>query len=177
MGHYQLKLTDREIDLYTQAAPLHDIGKFCIPTDILNKPGKYTAEEYEEMKKHAQAGHDLIENEFSGLQNDDFVKIASQMAWFHHEKWDGTGYPRGIKGNEIPLCGRIMAAADVLDALLSRRLYKEAYEVEKTFDIMESLKGTQFEPCIVEAVMSLKEDIVRIMNEDAPPEQITFSMS
>lgn len=175
MGHYQSKLTDREIELYTQAAPLHDIGKFCIPTDILNKPGKYTAEEYDEMKKHAQAGHDLIENEFSGLQNEDFVKVASQMAWFHHEKWDGTGYPRGIKGNEIPLCGRIMAAADVLDALLSRRLYKEAYEVEKTFDIMESLKGTQFEPCIVDAVMTLKEDIIRIMNEDEVPEQLILN--
>lgn len=170
MGHYQSKLTEKEIDLYTQAAPLHDIGKFSVPTDIITKPGKYTVDEYEIMKKHAQAGHDLIESEFSGLQNEEFVKTASQMAWYHHEKWDGTGYPRGIKGNEIPLCGRIMAAADVLDALLSRRLYKEAYEVEKTFDIMESLKGTHFEPCIVDAVLTLKDDIVRILEEDEDPQ-------
>lgn len=169
MGHYQSKLTDKEIELYTQAAPLHDIGKFSVPSEILSKPGKYTAEEYEAMKKHAQAGHDLIETEFSGLENEEFVKVASQMAWFHHEKWDGSGYPRGIKGNEIPLCGRIMAAADVLDALLSRRLYKEAYEVEKTFDIMESLKGSQFEPCIVDAVLTLKDDIAKILSEDEVP--------
>ena len=129
---YKINLSDKEMEMIAVAAPLHDIGKFCVPTDILNKPGKYTAEEYDEMKKHAQAGHDLIENEFSGLQNEDFVKVASQMAWFHHEKWDGTGYPRGIKGNEIPLCGRIMAAADVLDALLSKRHYKEAFDIEES---------------------------------------------
>lgn len=175
MGHYQHILTDRVIDLYTQAAPLHDIGKFSVPNTILCKTGKYTPEEYEVMKKHAQAGHELIENEFHGLEDEEFVKTASQMAWYHHEKWDGTGYPRGIGGTEIPLCGRIMAAADVLDALLSKRLYKEAFEIEETFEIIESLRGRQFEPCIVDALMSLKDEVASIISEDE--ESITDNFS
>lgn len=165
MGYYQDILTEKEIALYTQAAPLHDIGKFSVPNNILCKTGKYEPEEYNLMKKHAQAGHELIEKEFHGLEDEEFVIIASQMAWYHHEKWDGSGYPRGIKGKEIPLCGRIMAAADVLDALLSRRLYKDAYDIEKTFGIIEDLRGTHFEPCIVDAVLSLKEDITEILNK------------
>ncbi|MBQ0166574.1 MAG: HD domain-containing protein [Treponema sp.] len=166
MGYYKDELTPLQIDLFIQAAPLHDIGKFSVPNTILCKPGKYTPEEYEVMKKHAQAGHELIEREFHGLEDEEFVRTASNMAWYHHEKWDGTGYPRGIKGTDIPLCGRIMAAADVLDALLSRRLYKDAFEMEKTFEIIEGLRGKQFEPCIVDALISLKPEISRILSED-----------
>lgn len=166
MGYYKDELTPHQIDLFTQAAPLHDIGKFSVPNTILCKPGKYTPEEYNIMKKHAQAGHELIEREFHGLEDEEFVKTASNMAWYHHEKWDGTGYPRGIKGTDIPLCGRIMAAADVLDALLSRRLYKDAFEMEKTFEIIEDLRGKQFEPCIVDALITLKPEIMQILQED-----------
>ncbi len=166
MGYYQDELTPHKIDLFIQAAPLHDIGKFSVPNTILCKPGKYTPEEYEVMKKHAQAGHELIEREFHGLEDEEFVKTASDMAWYHHEKWDGTGYPRGIKGTDIPLCGRIMAAADVLDALLSRRLYKDAFEMEKTFEIIEDLRGKQFEPCIVDALITLKPEIMQILQDD-----------
>lgn len=166
MGLYRDELTPHRIDLFIQAAPLHDIGKFSVPNTILCKPGKYTPEEYEVMKKHAQAGHELIEREFHGLEDEEFVKTASDMAWYHHEKWDGTGYPRGIKGTDIPLCGRIMAAADVLDALLSRRLYKDAFEMEKTFEIIEDLKGKQFEPCIVDALISLRPEIIQILQDD-----------
>lgn len=167
MGLYKNELTPDKIDLFIQAAPLHDIGKFSVPNTILCKPGKYTPEEYEIMKTHAQAGHELIEREFHGLEDEEFVKTASNMAWYHHEKWDGTGYPRGIKGTDIPLCGRIMAAADVLDALLSRRLYKDAFEMEKTFGIIEDLRGKQFEPCIVDALISLKPEITRILAENS----------
>lgn len=166
MGYYKDELTPYQIDLFTQAAPLHDIGKFSVPNTILCKPGKYTPEEYEVMKKHAQAGYELIEREFHGLEDEEFVRTASNMAWYHHEKWDGTGYPRGIKGTDIPLCGRIMAAADVLDALLSRRLYKDAFEMDKTFEIIEDLRGKQFEPCIVDALVSLKPEIMQILQDD-----------
>lgn len=166
MGYYREELTPHQIDLFTQAAPLHDIGKFSVPNTILCKPGKYTPEEYDIMKRHAAAGHELIEREFHGLEDEEFVKTASNMAWYHHEKWDGTGYPRGIKGTDIPLCGRIMAAADVLDALLSRRLYKDAFEMEKTFEIIEDLRGKQFEPCIVDALITLKPEIMQILQDD-----------
>lgn len=170
MGHHKDELTPHRIDLFIQAAPLHDIGKFSVPNTILCKPGKYTPEEYEIMKKHAEAGHELIEREFHGLEDEEFVKTASNMAWYHHEKWDGTGYPRGIKGEDIPLCGRIMAAADVLDALLSRRLYKDAFAMETTFSIIQDLRGTQFEPCIVDALLSLKSEIAAIQEESPDAE-------
>ena len=164
LGYYKEILTTENIKLFTKAAPLHDIGKFSISNNILTKPGKYTEEEYEEMKTHAERGHELIEKEFYGLENEDFVIVASFMAWSHHEKWDGTGYPLGFKGLEIPLCARIMAAADVLDALLNVRQYKRAFSIEETFDIFRQEQGKQFEPCIVEAVLSLKSEIMEINN-------------
>jgi len=166
MGYYSEELTDELIDLYTQAAPLHDIGKISVPNNILSKPGRFTPEEFEQMKNHVQAGYDLIERNFYELEDAMFVKIAADMAYYHHEKWDGKGYPRGIKGKNIPICGRIMAAADVLDALLSKRQYKEPFSLAKTMEIFKESSGNHFEPCIAEAVISLRNEIEEIIKND-----------
>lgn len=166
MGYYEHELTDELVDLYTRAAPLHDIGKISVPNNILTKPGRFTDEEFAQMKKHVQAGYELIEKEFHELEDAGFVKVASDMAYYHHEKWDGNGYPRGIKGNDIPVCGRIMAAADVLDALLSKRQYKEPFSLEQTLEIFEESRGSHFEPCIVDAVLSLKDEIAQVIRND-----------
>lgn len=166
MGYYSQELTDDLIDLYTHAAPLHDIGKISVPNNILSKPGRFTPEEFEQMKNHVQAGFDLIERNFYELEDAMFVKIASDMAYYHHEKWDGNGYPRGIKGENIPICGRIMAAADVLDALLSKRQYKEPFSIDKTMEIFKESSGNHFEPCIVEAVIDLRREIEEIIKDD-----------
>lgn len=166
MGYFARELTDELIDLYTRAAPLHDIGKISVPNNILTKPGKFTPDEFEQMKRHVQAGYELIEKEFHGLEDAHFVRVASDMAYYHHEKWNGMGYPRGIKGEDIPVCGRIMAAADVLDALLSKRQYKEPFSLEQTMEIFEESRGSHFEPCIVDAVLSLKDEIAAVIEDD-----------
>ena len=163
-GYYKDELTDEKIVLYSTAALLHDIGKVHIPEGVLNKIGKFTPEEYEIMKIHPIEGKKLLE--FLPIINDGvFNEIAVQMAFCHHEKWDGSGYPSGLKGKEIPLCARIMAAADVLDALISQRLYKEPMPVEEAMEVFERSKGLHFEPCIVEAVVKLK-NLIKIIDED-----------
>jgi hypothetical protein len=163
-NNYYTEILDKDtIRLYAKAAPLHDIGKFCIPNNLLTKPGKYTPEEFEEMKKHAQGGYELIVKEFLGLEEEKFVSVASKMAYFHHERWDGTGYPIGLAGEAIPLCARIMAAADVLDALLSERQYKPAFTLEETLKIIEDSRDKHFESCIVDAVLDSKQEIEKIL--------------
>lgn len=163
-GHYTDILDIETIWLYSKAANLHDIGKVHIPDNILNKPGKFTPEEFAMMKTHPEEGKKLIEY-LPNIENGEFNKIASQMAYYHHEKFDGTGYPNGIAGTDIPLCARIMTAADVLDALLSWRPYKERMDIEQVMKIFENGKGTHFEPCIADAVLSLKSEIYEVSQE------------
>lgn len=164
LGYYENELTPKDIHLFKNAAFLHDIGKIHVPEGILNKIGKFTNEEFELMKCHTTEGKDLLE--FLPMVNDGrFNEIAKQMAHYHHEKWDGSGYPNKIAGIEIPLCARIMAAADVMDALLSQRLYKEPKTIEEAIEIFENSKGTHFEPCIVDAVISCKDKIAAIDQE------------
>lgn len=164
LGHYENELTPKDIHLFKNAAFLHDIGKIHVPEGILNKIGKFTNEEFELMKCHTTEGKDLLE--FLPMVNDGrFNEIAKQMAHYHHEKWDGSGYPNKIAGIEIPLCARIMAAADVMDALLSQRLYKEPKTIEEAIEIFENSRGTHFEPCIVDAVISCKDKIAAIDQE------------
>lgn len=165
LGKYPEILTHEYVALLVSAAPLHDVGKITVPNTILTKAGKYTDEEYAIMKNHAKAGYELIKKELSNLENPQFIHIAGEMALYHHERWDGTGYPNGVKGEDIPLSGRIMAVADVLDALLSKRHYKEAFDLDSTFDIMLSLRGIQFEADLIDTLILLKDDIVKIMNE------------
>lgn len=166
-GYYTDILTPETIKLYAEAAPLHDIGKINIPNNILSKPGKFTPEEYEIMKTHSRTGYEIITKDLKELENPEYIEIASQMALYHHERWDGSGYPNGISGKDIPLCGRIMAAADVLDALLSKRQYKEAFNIDTALSFYESGRGQHFEPCISDAVLLLKDEIIKISQCEA----------
>ncbi|MBQ5471151.1 MAG: HD domain-containing protein [Treponema sp.] len=163
-GFYTDDLTDDNIKLFSAAANLHDIGKIYIPDHILNKPGRYTPQEYEMMQEHPTRGKEIIEA-MPELEGGRFNEIAIQMAYCHHEKWDGTGYPRKIARTEIPLCARIMAVADVIDALLSFRPYKQPIDIDHAMQILEEGKGTQFEPCIVDAAVALKPLIFALSQE------------
>lgn len=164
-GLYANELTEKNIELYINAAPLHDLGKLHVPDYILCKPSKLTTEEYEKMKIHPTEGESLIQQNLTGVESEEYVNCARIMSLYHHEKWDGTGYPNGVSRTDIPLCARIMAAADVLDALLSRRQYKEPMSIDKAMSIFLESRGTHFEPCIVDAVINCKDRIYEIANE------------
>lgn len=129
-----------------KAAPMHDLGKIAVEDRILKKPGVFTKEEYEEMKSHAAKGGIIVQQILSGTRDSYFLKIAENVAHYHHERWDGSGYPEGLKGTEIPLEARIMAVADVYDALVSQRCYKESLSYQEAFDYIEAGMGTQFDP-------------------------------
>ncbi len=157
-GYYQDILTDETIHLYETAAFLHDIGKIHVPEGVLNKIGKFTKEDYEVMKSHPVEGKRLLD-QLPKIGDGQFNKISIDMAFCHHEKWDGSGYPRGLKGEEIPLCARIMAAADVMDALISKRLYKDPFTIKEAIDIFNESIGRDFEPCIAQATIDCQAEI------------------
>lgn len=169
-GLYENELTPQNIELYAAAANLHDVGKIHIPDHILNKPAKFTPEEYAMMKRHPAVGAEIIEA-MPTVFDGNFNQIAAKMALCHHERWDGTGYPNGLKGEEIPLCARIMAVADVTDALLSFRPYKEPFTIEKTMEIIAQGKGTQFEPAIADAIIELTPLVLMYANERSTNEK------
>lgn len=129
-----------------KSAPMHDLGKIAVDDIILRKPGKFTPEEFNIMKTHSQKGAVIVENMLKDVESDSFVKIASNIAYYHHERWDGSGYPKQLRGEEIPLEARIMAIADVYDALVSKRCYKEKMSYAEAFDIIVSSMGTHFDP-------------------------------
>lgn len=129
-----------------KAAPLHDFGKIAIPDEILNKPGKFTDEEYAKMKEHSAKGAVIVAQILQNVDDENFKKIAVNVAHYHHEKWDGCGYPSGISGVQIPFEARLMALADVFDALVSKRVYKESFDYDKAFSIIEESKGSHFDP-------------------------------
>jgi HD-GYP domain-containing protein (c-di-GMP phosphodiesterase class II) len=131
------------------AAPMHDIGKIRIPDAILNKPGKLTKEEFEIMKRHAAFGGDIIRKTMSDVEEKEYCDIAYNIARYHHERYDGTGYPDGLKGEKIPLEARVMALADVYDALVSERVYKKAFSEEEARKIIMEGSGTQFDSNLV----------------------------
>ena len=147
-----LVLTPENIELIVKSAPLHDIGKISIPDGILLKPGKHTYEEFEIMKTHAQRGYEILKQagQFMG-EKGTFLDYAMDIALYHHEKWDGSGYPHGMKGADIPLSARLMALADVYDALRSVRPYKKAFTHQGAMEIIAQGKGTHFDPDIVDA--------------------------
>lgn len=160
---YRTFLTPSCIERMSKSAPLHDIGKICIPDDILLKPGKHTVEEFEIMKTHAQRGYDILKRAGTFLgKNTEFLTFAQEIAKCHHEKWDGSGYPEGLAGDNIPLSARLMALADVFDALLSRRPYKEPMEAELATEIILAGKGTHFDPEVVDAFIEIREDMLRV---------------
>ncbi len=144
-------LTNEYIELLAKSAPLHDIGKVGVPDSILLKPGKLTDEEFEEMKKHTIYGRDIIAASEKSLGEESFLTLAREIAYSHHEKWDGSGYPEGVSGDDIPLSGRIMAIADVYDALISKRVYKAPFPHAKAVEIIAGGKGSHFDPDIAQA--------------------------
>lgn len=147
-------LTDENIALLSKSAPLHDIGKVGIPDKILLKPGKHTSEESEIMKTHTTLGRDAIISAEKMLNtSSSFLQFAREIAYTHHEKYDGTGYPRRLSGNDIPISGRLMALADVYDALISKRIYKEAFSHEKAVEIIKEGSGTFFDSEVVKAFL------------------------
>ena len=152
-------LTDEMIDLLFKTAPLHDIGKVGIPDRILLKPGRFTPEEFEIMKTHTTLGRDAIEHAESALSVPvEFLKVAKQIAYGHQEKWDGSGYPEGDSGDDIPIPARLMAVADVYDALISRRVYKEGMPHEKAVGIIQEGSGSHFDPDMVEAFLAIQHE-------------------
>lgn len=146
------------------AAPLHDMGKIHVSDTILNKPGRLTDEEFGIMKSHTTAGKDMLENATNNLGVFSYLTIAVQMAAYHHEWWNGRGYPEGLSGNDIPLCARIMAVADVFDALMSKRCYKDAMPIEKAYSIIREETGTHFDPDVAEAFFAASAEIEACLN-------------
>jgi putative two-component system response regulator len=161
--HY---LTDTAIDLLFRSAPLHDIGKVGIPDRILLKPGKLDPAEFDIMKTHTTLGSEAIERAKVRIGRPvAFLNVASEIALSHQEKWDGTGYPQGLAGDAIPIAARLMAVADVYDALISKRVYKEAFSHERSVEIMLEVRGRHFDPDIVDAFMSIQEECLAIASE------------
>jgi len=156
-GIYKDILTKDFRQLVYRASPLHDIGKVGIPDNVLKKPGKLTEEEFTLMKEHATIGKEIIQNALKENEENGFLQRAFNIAYSHHEKWDGSGYPQGLKGLEIPLEARMMALADVYDALISRRVYKEAIPFEQSEQIIIEGSGKHFDPILVDAFIELKD--------------------
>ena len=156
-------LTEKKIELIYKASPLHDIGKVGIPDRVLLKPGKFTVEEFEVMKTHTTLGRDAIVHAEQELGVEiEVLTLAKEIAYCHHEKWDGSGYPEGLAGEQIPVSARLMALADVYDALISRRVYKEPMTHAQAVAIIAPGRGKDFDPAVVDAFMALQEDFSAI---------------
>jgi len=153
---FRSALNDKVIDLLYLSAPLHDLGKVGVRDDVLLKPGRLTDEEFEEMKKHTIYGEEALRITEQKLGGDTFLQYAREIAYTHQEKWDGSGYPQGLKGDAIPTPGRLMALADVYDALISKRVYKPPFPHEKAVEIITEGKGKHFDPDIVDAFLELE---------------------
>jgi len=162
---YHDELDDETIDLLYKSAPLHDIGKVGIPDAILLKPGKLTKEEFDIMKGHAQIGADALKVAEDQLGENSFLRLARVISLSHHEKWDGSGYPAGISGESIPLAGRLMAVADVYDALITKRVYKPAFSHQKAMDIIHEGRGAHFDPNVIDALDAIEDQFIEIANQ------------
>lgn len=171
---FSARLSDRYIDLLARSAPLHDIGKVGIPDHILLKPGKLTPEEWVIMKTHAKMGSDAIEQAEADIQTPlEFLSAAKEIAHWHHEKWDGSGYPDGLVGDAIPISARLMATADVFDALISPRVYKPAMQYSKARDIIAAGRGKHFDPDVTDAFLANFDDFVLIAARYSDSEELT----
>ena len=156
-------LTDKNIELLFKSAPLHDIGKIGVPDNILLKPGKLTKKEFEIMEKHTTFGRDAIVTAEKRLDSPtSFLKYAREIAYSHQEKWDGSGYPEGLAGDDIPISARLMAVADVYDALVTRRVYKPPFPHKKSVDIIKHGYANHFDPDIVDAFIEIEEELNEI---------------
>lgn len=164
-GDYPEIINERFIRLLHTAAPLHDVGKIMVPDSILNKPERLAEDEWVLMKKHAENGKNILKNVLAKIPDVDYYNMVCDVAMYHHERWIGGGYPEALSGQEIPLSARIMAIADVFDALTSERPYKEIYEYDVAFEIIRKERGLHFEPVLVDAFLSIREEIEAIANQ------------
>lgn len=169
LPEYCQELNDEAIDAMFRTAPLHDVGKVGIPDSVLLKPGKLNDEEWVIMRSHATLGGDALQKA-SQLSNkpkeaDGFLKYAQEIAYCHHEKWDGSGYPKGLSANEIPVSARLMAIADVYDALISKRCYKNAMTHEQALEIMREGKGQHFDPVMLDVFLENSDTFLAIANK------------
>ena len=163
---FQSELTDEVIALLFKSAPLHDIGKVGVPDSVLLKPGKLTDEEFEEMKRHTTYGRDALLNAEKVLGGtNSFLSFAIEIAHTHQEKWDGSGYPQGLAGRNIPLSGRLMAVADVYDALISKRCYKPAFTHERAVEIITEGRGQHFDPILTDGFLEISEEFRKIATQ------------
>ena len=153
----KMSLDDEPVESILYASPMHDVGKIGIPDRILLKPGKLNSDEWEIMKQHTIIGAQILQG-----SDAEFIKLAEVIALTHHEKWDGSGYPKGLRGSKIPLAGRITAIVDVFDALTSKRPYKEPFPLEKSFSIIKEDRGSHFDPEVVDAFFAAEDEIVSI---------------
>lgn len=165
-GYHKEIITDGYIEILKKAAPMHDIGKIVVSDSILKKPGKLTEEEFKKIQNHTIAGEKIIREVLSGIESEDYVKIAADIAVSHHERWDGNGYPYKLKGEEIPLEARIMAIADVFDALVSPRCYKDPFSTDEAFEIISLSRGTHFDPVLTDLFISKKDEVIKIFENN-----------
>ncbi len=165
---YHAYLTPERVELFASLAPLHDIGKVGVPDRLLNKPGPLTDEEMAEMRRHPEYGRDVILNaeHDSGTRDDAILELAKDIVYTHHEKWDGTGYPQGLRGTEIPIPGRMMAIVDVYDAVVARRLYRHPLSHADAVAFIVGGKGTHFDPAVVEAFVLVAREFERLSSTD-----------
>ncbi len=164
-GVYTEQLTEKYIGDVVSSAPLHDVGKINVSDLILNKPGKLTDEEFEIMKTHTTAGGNIIASIIDKIPDSDYLLEAKNLAMYHHEKWNGKGYPAGLAGEDIPLSARVMAVADVFDALISDRCYKKGFPYDKAFSIIREERGRQFDPKIVDAFFAAEDQILEVADK------------
>jgi len=157
LAHYHPALTDDDVEMLRYASPMHDVGKMTVPHDILHKQGRYTEEEFTQMKVHTTNAYELLSR-----SNRKFMSSAAIIAHEHHEKWNGKGYPRGLKGGEIHIYGRIVALADVFDALTHKRCYKDAWNIDETIAYIKDHDGTQFDPELIAIFMEHLDEFISI---------------
>ena len=167
---YKDYITEKYIDDIYQSSILHDIGKVGIQDSVLLKPGKLNPEEFDIIKRHTVLGGDALAEIESQIGGRSFLILGKEIAYYHHEKWDGTGYPDGLKGEDIPLSARMVAIADVYDALTTKRFYKEAFTHEKSREIIVGLKGSHFDPDVVDAFLANEKNFSRICEENRTEE-------
>jgi HD-GYP domain-containing protein (c-di-GMP phosphodiesterase class II) len=171
-GKYSDIIDDTFIETLKSVAPLHDIGKLTIPDDVLDKPGKLTDEEFALIKTHTLKGAEIIDLTLNTGKTNQYYEMAKEVTMYHHEKWDGSGYPRGKKGQDIPLSARIMAVSDFFDALSTERPYKKAFPMEKTFKIMKEESGRHFDPVVLEAFFNVVDEAIEL-HEKMKDENLT----
>jgi len=155
----ELRMSSKYVEDVIKAAPMHDLGKIAVEDYILKKPGRFTEEEFRLMKVHAAVGAEIVEKVLNGVEDDEFMEVAKNIAHYHHEKWNGKGYPEGVAGSNIPLEARIMALADVFDALVSKRCYKEKYSYDEAFQIIEESLGSHFDPELGQAFLRCRKGL------------------